>query len=1135
MAAIIIDNKALLDQEILGGNVGTVQARKFQTLNLLRPSYNGKFFEAFPTVWAGAYAFQKRLELSEQAALEEWACLFLLQNFGIAHLAEFAETTMRNDYDKDLWNALSGTYPQLSGLPGMKLLRTDKGTIVGAHYPNIFFFPSRDRSTWQQDKLLNRYLEDERLSWARCVEYLLSDATVRRNFYAHLLKVPVQGVFASALQNFCGKHLGERPQTDGAGKYPESPSDWPLASGQHRAEAINPRTFLNEYPLKRRNTQDGWTYFLITDMPQMNDAWMTTAIKPGLPSPSQYRKPPGGGDIVSEIVVEFGGERMACPLNFNDEVVMLKDCLISRPAMCSIPNESLAQKVRTPLHKMVADGRGICKTLRDGDTAAILLAPINARFLKYFPDIVVTPDKYIVSLTRDLPGEQVTWRFVIEGKEITWQTSPEYLKELSNATLALWPPRVARDWGVYIGYGSGVKHEVCGQWQLVGAQGVTSKNIPLAADEYVSIMQSANSTDRPHAMLLRDSDNNAGGLLFLELNEEPVPQPRSAWLSVDFGTSNTCLAYEVGGEATTLQFSLSPAMLWGAEHEDDIPGFVPFKWGGKDGYFPTVLLSRLAGWDVEMRKIKDDLKLEHLFRVDVPGLRQKLETYMFKGQYKETWLLHDDLKWSNNDATPWRSLFLGLVLLYAHAELYFRHHARVANYVFTYPLAFDDSEKTLYIEDALSVTNRIRSFCYVGDEGIDLSKFYAVDESTAIAKFIEAAPNRETLELFIDTGGGTTDIALRYDKQFLVLDSIKVAGKAFFQFARMNFERNMRGGTQFKKHLGSLLLEGEDQELALTKEQLDQFATYYSLAINRLDDMTFRRKESNILPAEKGNGNSNGRGMGSGSFQRYRSRLFFQHALAYALVQACAAAVNKRLNISNGIKLILGGNAWGLLAFAELSRKNETIKDEAEDILALIKHKLLPTLSEEQRQYLGDNLRIADVRLLNKDRLSEAKTAVARGALTDLDTDTSTSDPAQHAYSYAGLTIRQLTINGSTPFDLLWCDLWGKEGLRQKLGRRVGDIKDLDFQREQNLNGANPVLAIFTSLGNTSDAARDLMPDQEWVGINSTFQKPDTYLGKEGLNHAPLNHFISEMLYPVKKEHRLLNVLAQQNGSFENR
>jgi len=350
----------------------------------------------------------------------------------------------------------------------------------------------------------------------------------------------------------------------------------------------------------------------------------------------------------------------------------------------------------------------------------------------------------------------------------------------------------------------------------------------------------------------------------------------------------------------------------------------------------------------------------------------------------------------------------------------------------------------------------------------------------------------------------------------------------------LNFEKNMRGGTQFKKHLGSLLQDREDEELTLDKDRLRQLDTFYSLAINRLDDITFCRKERNILLGEKGYDKSPNKGMGAGSFQRYRSRLFFQHTLAYALIQACAAAVNRQLEISNGIKVILGGNAWGLLAFAELSRTDDAIQQEVDDILALIKVKLAPTLSEEQRKYL-DRLDIANVRLLNKDHLSEAKTAVARGALTDLEDAQPGANMNQNAFSYSGITVRQLRVNGSEPFDLLWCDLWGKEGLRLKLKRRIGDIKEFEFQRDSQMRDANAVLTVFTTIGNTSDSKRDLMPQQEWVNINAVFQHPSTYIEKEALKRAPLNHFVSEMLYPAKKEHYLLNVLAKENGNYENR
>src|SRR5215203_142146 len=88
-------NEALLHPEILGSNVGTVQARRFQTLNLLRPNYNSRFFEAFPTTWAGAYAFQKQLEVRAPGAVEEWVCMFLLYHFGVLHLETFNEQALR--------------------------------------------------------------------------------------------------------------------------------------------------------------------------------------------------------------------------------------------------------------------------------------------------------------------------------------------------------------------------------------------------------------------------------------------------------------------------------------------------------------------------------------------------------------------------------------------------------------------------------------------------------------------------------------------------------------------------------------------------------------------------------------------------------------------------------------------------------------------------------------------------------------------------------------------------------------------------------------------------------------------------------------------------------------------------------
>src|SRR5258705_10841390 len=100
------------------------------------------------------------------------------------------------------------------------------------------------------------------------------------------------------------------------------------------------------------------------------------------------------------------------------------------------------------------------------------------------------------------------------------------------------------------------------------------------------------------------------------------------------------------------------------------------------------------------------------------------------------------------------------------------------------------------------------------------------------------------------------------------------------------------------------------------------------------------------------------------SYQRSRTRLFFRHIMTYALLQACAAVVDQKIKLSNGIKLILGGNAWGLLLFAELPRSDSKLQSEAEEILKLLKQYLSTVITDEERPCL-DALKILNVQLLN--------------------------------------------------------------------------------------------------------------------------------------------------------------------------
>src|SRR4029079_9811169 len=164
---------------------------------------------------------------------------------------------------------------------------------------------------------------------------------------------------------------------------------------------------------------------------------------------------------------------------------------------------------------------------------------------------------------------------------------------------------------------------------------------------------------------------------------------------------------------------------------------------------------------------------------------------------------------------PWRTLFLELTLLYAHADLFFDKRAVVDHYVFTFPLAFRKDDRESFHNKVKDALKQIRYYCYGPGSIANISYDDKVDESTAIAESVSAVGNKATMELFIDVGGGTCDIAVSHDRRFLVLDSIRVAGKTFFQFAQKNFSDQLLGSAEFRKHLGKLLKGANDSELKL--------------------------------------------------------------------------------------------------------------------------------------------------------------------------------------------------------------------------------------------------------------------------------------------------------------------------------
>jgi hypothetical protein len=1139
------NRKEFLNTGILGGGAGVAEKRSFRAVRteyLTSPDYDPKYFETFPTAWAAGYAFRKVLDLPVKpgaeaglfaeevaAAVEEWVTLFLLHYFGVTYLAEFKQSDLQHNYDRDLWQALSGTYPsgREDAPKSIKLLQHNE-TVVGAYYSAVVFFPARDRTSWQKDKPLADYLLDDRLSWTRSRRILLTTEKEEREFHAHLRLIAEHAIPKRTLQDrlydFCEANFRER--IDLTGTLDADPSNWEVP-GLKQWESDE---LLELYTLRKpkrpaehgEENNVGRTFYLLDGLPDLQP-WMKAAIVPSGPAPYQYRKVND-----RQIVVELPGRRFECPLHDDDEIVLLKDLFLNdTPHWCKIPksSETQAAHIRS-LHKMELRD----PVITEKDTA-VCLAPMKSDFIRHFPELLTSLEK--VSALPSLEGASVEWTIpVMPGREVKWQTRPSYAKGLSASSLAMWPPKVSSEWRLYAAYGVGTRED-CGRWNLVDQNGRIGKLIDVEEEEYVTILAGSEKPNQPRALLLTDNSERERGILFLADfgGDQTANRDVDTKVSVDFGTSNTCLAYSFGdNQPEILRFTITPRPLWGKRGDQsealELPGFFPYKWNATTtkGFFPTILLSRRSDPKLNDALRSEDVSVAELFKVDIPGLHRDLEQRLYQGDLNKIWKPHANLKWDLDGKTePWRTLFLELTLLYAHAEMFFTKRMFADRYVFTFPLAFRKDDRESYHNKVKSALKQLRNYCYGTPLKQEVDYEEGVDESTAIAESIGAVGTKATLEVFVDVGGGTADIAVSHDRKFLVLDSIRVAGKTFFQFAKKNFANDLVGSSDFKKHLRRLLQgANDDAELKLLNPDpsFDLDITY-SVWISGLNDQQFQEREAAILR----------KGMGTYSYQRYRTRLFFQHILTYALLQACAAAVDQKLKPASGINLILGGNGWGLMLFGEYERVSGQLEEEAKRILGLLKKQLADVATETEREYL-DALKIYNLILLNEENLSKAKTNVALGALNAA-RGRNSKDRAS-TMPYTGFTLDGMEMSGSPASTIRWCERWGIESFKKKFPG-VEQVENGRFAAPQNLEQPlSPVLSVFTSVGNVRAGEDDNMPGDAWTNINGRVEDFVASLSGriERLEVAPINHFMSEVLYSRRSNKDFLDTLAQVNGNY---
>nr|MCU0237957.1 hypothetical protein [Pyrinomonadaceae bacterium] len=698
-------SKDFLNTGIIGGNAGISRRgfRKIKTEIIDKPNFNVSFFEAFPTVWANAYSFHRGLEQKEFSFIEEWIVLLSLHYFGVVHLEKFEKDTLTSEYDWDLWKSLHRTYPPgLGELQSVELLKLDS-LVVGAYYPPIAFFPSRDRKIWTSSDNIKPYLVGKKLSWEKFFEiHLKGNDNAKKQLHFHLLRVlqTLDGIpLKEILENFCNANFGENNEK--VQRFSNShPSSWETLS----TNLPSPDSLLEAYPLKKVNPKTNQTtYYLLADFPNKS-VWMNLKLGNGLPAPTAYLP----SVVNKQILVKYAGKTIACDTGENSEIRLLKEFILPRPpAWCPVMDDSFVAKV------MSFNQVAIISPVRD-DNKAYCLLPLNNKFLKEFPEIFEEENiKKIKS--EPLADGVVRWKIPVCDKEVEFQTEPSLNKNIRKASVAIYPPQISPKWKTYAIYGSVLENT--GGWHLIDEQGKRGNHQQVKNDEYVCVCNSSDALpNRPRALIYIDQNDDENGVLFLkqeELKENNGERMKSAKLAVDFGTSNTCLAYSIDGKkGEILKFSMSPLFLWGEPSDIESPGFVPKKWGGERGFFPTALFSLKKFSELSRISDPDQLTLDNLFQVDAVSLHKGIEGNVVVGNWDDTYEIHLDLKWGESASEPWRSLFLRLILFYAQAEMFFLKDSIINQFVFTYPLAFGKEMKDQYHQSSVGAAEWVRNHCY---------------------------------------------------------------------------------------------------------------------------------------------------------------------------------------------------------------------------------------------------------------------------------------------------------------------------------------------------------------------------------------------------------------------------------------
>lgn len=231
-------------------------------------------------------------------------------------------------------------------------------------------------------------------------------------------------------------------------------------------------------------------------------------------------------------------------------------------------------------------------------------------------------------------------------------------------------------------------------------------------------------------------------------------------LGIDFGTSNTCIAWKPDTDAKLIHIEpCDDYIISGSK----VPEKLDFAdtWPPRQGFgrertlLPTEILTRekTSEYRIHSKKVKD-------WR---PVVDYSIPTGGVEALYPEREHVIADFKWQSMIAEEWyrgqhmdlQQKYIEFVLLLAMAELAKKNAIGSALDVkFSFPLAFDDQMQT----DLVSIIKTSAQEVSL-HTGIIVRPVLETDEARAASSADEPSAH-DSAYLYVDIGGGSTDIAL---------------------------------------------------------------------------------------------------------------------------------------------------------------------------------------------------------------------------------------------------------------------------------------------------------------------------------------------------------------------------------------